>query len=123
LTRIGILVPEEVGDTTHFDRKTQTYLHVFQSVLLAYASKNVLLAALLHLSGQQQLIEDKVGLLEVEDDVELADIAVVLVHLFDESVYDFERNEFVVSRVTAGDEKEGGVSPVDDFGVLIMMHQ
>ena len=46
-----------------------TYLHVFQAILLTDAPQHVLLAALLHLSCQQQLIQDEISFLEVEDDV------------------------------------------------------
>ena len=67
-------------------RKARTYLHVLQAVLCSNDSKHILLAALLHFSGDQQLVEDEVGLLEVEDDVQLADVAVVFVHLLDIAV-------------------------------------
>ncbi len=94
-----------------------THLHVLQPVLLAYAPQHVLLAALLHLARQQQLVEDEVGLLEVEDDVELAHVAVVLVHLLHEPVDDLERDELVVGRVAPGDEEERRVSAVHDLRV------
>jgi len=55
--------------------------------------------------------------LEVEDDVELADIAVILVHLFDIAVDNFKSDEFVVGRVAAGNEEERGITTVDYFGV------
>jgi hypothetical protein len=67
-----------------------THLHVLEAVLLAYAPKHILLAALLHLACQQELVEDEVGLLEVEDDVEFAHVAVVLVHLLYVAVDNFE---------------------------------
>ena len=67
-----------------------THLHVLEGVLLGYAAQHILLAAFLELSRQQELVEDVVGLGEGEYDVELADVAVVLVHLLDVSVDDFE---------------------------------
>lgn len=95
--------------------RLSTHFHVFQAVLLADATQDVLLAALLHLSGEQQLVQDEVGLLEIEDDVQLADVAVVFVHLLDVAVHDLEGDEFVVFGVATGDEEEGGVATVDDL--------
>ena len=97
-------------------RKVVTYLQVLQAVLCTNDSKHVLFAALLHFSGDQQLIQDEVGLLEVEDDVQLADVAVVLVHLLDIAVDDFEGDQLVVGVVGSGDEEERGIATVDDFG-------
>ena len=97
-----------------------THLHLLQAVLGANDPQHILLAALLHFSREQELIEDEVGLLEVEDDVELADVAVVLVHLLDVAVHDLEGDELVVGGVGGGDEEEGGVAAVDDFGVCAM---
>jgi hypothetical protein len=94
-----------------------THLHVLKAVLLPYAPQHILLAALLELAGKQELVEDEVGLLEVEDDVQLAHVAVVLVHLLDITVDNLEGYEFVVDGVAAGDEEEGGIAAVDDFGV------
>ena len=84
---------------------------------MADAPEHVLLAALLHLAGQQQLVEDEVGFLEVEDDVEIANIAVVLVHLLDIAMDYFERDQLVVGRVAAGDEEERGIAAIYDLGV------
>lgn len=98
-------------------RKVATYLHVLQAVLCSNDSKHILLAALLHFSGDQQLVKDEVGLLEVEDDVQLADVAVVLVHLLDIAVDDFEGDQLIVGVVGSGDEEERGIATVDDFGV------
>lgn len=94
-----------------------THLHVLQAVLCPNDPKNVLLAALLHFAGDQQLIQNKVGLLEVEDDVQLADVAVVLVHLLDIAVDDLERDQLIVGVVGSGDEEERGIAAVDDFCV------
>jgi hypothetical protein len=94
-----------------------TYLHVLQAVLLAYTAEHILLAALLHLACQQKLVQDKVCLLEVEDNVELADVAVVLVHLLDVTMDDFERDQLIVRRVAAGNEEEGGISAVNNLGI------
>jgi hypothetical protein len=94
-----------------------THLHILQAVLLAYTAEHVLLATLLHFARQQKLVEDEVCLLEVEDDVELAHVAVVLVHLLDIAMDNFECNQLVVGRVAARDEEERGISAIDDLGV------
>jgi hypothetical protein len=94
-----------------------THLHVLQAVLLAYTAEHVLLATLLHFARQQKLIEDEVCLLEVEDDVELAHVSVVLIHLLDIAMDDFERDQLIVCGVATSDEEERGISAIDDLGV------
>jgi hypothetical protein len=79
---------------------------------LRYTSQDILLAALLELSCQQDFIQDVVCLGEREDDVELANIAVVLVHLFDIPMDDLEGDQLVVFRGAAGDEEERGISTI-----------
>lgn len=69
-----------------------TNLHVLKRVLLRDAPQDVLFAALLELSRQQEFVQYVVCLGKGEDDVELADVAVVLVHLFDVAVDYFERD-------------------------------
>ena len=55
--------------------------------------------------------------MEVEDDVELADVAIVFVHLFDVTVHNFQSDEFVVGGVAASDEEERRVAAVDNLCV------
>lgn len=93
------------------------HLHILKAILLPYAAQHILLAALLHLTSQQQLVEDEVGLLEVEDDVELTHVAVVLVHLLDVAMDNLEGDQLIVGRVAAGDEEERGVAAIYDLGV------
>jgi len=71
-------------------------LHVFKGILLSYASQNVLFAAFLELAREEQLIENIVCLGEGENYVQLANIAIVFVHLFNITVDNFEGNEFVI---------------------------
>lgn len=106
-----------VRATRDITSRRRTHLHVFQAVLLTYAPQNILLAAFLHLSRQQEFVQNKICLLEVEDDIELADVAVVLVHLFDVSVNGLEGDQLVVGRAASGDEEEGGITTVDNLGV------
>lgn len=65
-----------------------TYLHVFQGVLLAYASQDVLLTALLQFAGEEKLIENIICFCKGEYDVEFAHVAIIFVHLFDVAVND-----------------------------------
>jgi hypothetical protein len=53
--------------------------------------------------------------LEVEDDIELADIAVIFVHLLDIAVDNLQCDELVVVGCATGDEEEGSVAAVDNF--------
>ena len=76
-----------------------------------------LLARLLDLAGQEDLVEDSVDLVEVEDQVQLADVAEEGVENLDEEVNGLEEGELVVVCVNAGAEEEAGVPPVDDLVV------
>lgn len=104
------------GSVQH-EEKASTHLHLFQPILCANDSENVLTATLLHFASQQQLIQDEVCLLEVEYDVELAHVAVVFVHLFNVSVNNLKGQEFIVGGICGCDEEEGGITAVDDLGV------
>jgi len=107
----------EVGNGLNHIKRTRTYLNILKTILLPNTPQHVLLAALLHLSREQQLIEYKIRLLEVEDEIQLAHVAVVLVHLLDVAVHNLQRDQLVVRAVAAGNEEEGGVAPVDYLGV------
>ena len=54
--------------------------------------------------------------MEVEDDVELADVAEVTVEDLHEEVDHLQRHQLVVGLVDAGDEEERGVALVDHLG-------
>ena len=54
---------------------------------------------------------------EIRRPAYLAHISVVLVHLLDIAVDDFESDQLVVGIVGSGDEEERGIATVDDFGV------
>lgn len=81
------------------------------------ARENDLLARLLDLAGEKDLVEDGVNLVEVEDEVELADIAEEGVEDLDEEVDGLEVGQLVVVGVDAGAEEEAGVAAVDDLVV------
>ena len=74
----------------------ETYLHVLETILLADTPEHILLATLLHFSCEQKFVQNKVCFLKVEDDVQLAHIPIVLVHLLDVTVDYLKGNEFVV---------------------------
>lgn len=96
-------------------KQMQAYLHIFETVLLTDDSENVLLTAFLHLSSENELIEDEVCLLKIEDDIQLADVSIIFVHLLHVSVHDFESDQFVVDRSAASDEEEGSITAIDHF--------
>jgi hypothetical protein len=85
---------------------------------LANTSEDVLLATFLHFASEEKLIEDEVCLLEIEDDIKFAHIAIIFVHLLDKAMHDLKSDELVIGRVYSGDEKEGGIATVHDFGVF-----
>lgn len=76
-----------------------------------------LFARLLNLARQEDLVQDGVDLVEVEHEVELADVAEKGVEDLDEKVDGLEVGELVVVGVDAGAEKETGVPAVDDLVV------
>lgn len=101
-----------------------------QNVLCCYRFKDVLLGRLLDLAAHQQLVEDEVGLLEVEDDVELAHLGMdsmsarlawlcndclqtytseVLVQQLHVPVDDFQRQQLVVVLLNGAAEVQAGV--------------
>lgn len=57
---------------------------------------------------------------EVEDEVQLADVPEVLIEYFYEHLHELEHNELVVVLVDDCDEVETGVSLVDDFVFLVV---
>lgn len=95
-----------------------TYLHVFQTVLLANTSEDVLLAAFLHLAGEEELIENEICLLKVEDNIKFAHIAIIFVHLLDEAMHNLQGNELVIGGVYSGDEEKGGIATIHNLGVF-----
>lgn len=55
--------------------------------------------------------------MEIEDDVELAHVPVVFIHLLDVAVDDLEVDQFIVGGGAARDKEEGGITAIDDFRV------
>ena len=66
-------------------------------------------------AAHHELVDEPVRAVEVEDEVELADVAKVEVERLDEEVDRFQGDELVVATVDSRHEIEGGVASVDDF--------
>lgn len=81
------------------------------------AGQDDLLAGLLDLAGEEDLVEDGVDLVEVEDEVELAHVAEEGVEHLDEEVDRLQVRQLVVVGVDARAEEEPRVPPVDDLVV------
>lgn len=79
--------------------------------------QDILLAALLQLAREKHFVEYVIGLRKGKDNVELANIAVVLIHLLHIAVNDFECDQFIVLRGATSDEKKGGISSVYYLGI------
>ncbi|KAF7557343.1 hypothetical protein G7046_g6070 [Stylonectria norvegica] len=88
-----------------------------QLIQMLQPRQDDLLARLLDLAGQEDLVEDGVDLVEVEDEVEFADIAEEGVEDLDEEVDGLEVGQLVVVGVDAGAEEEPRVPPVDNLVV------
>ena len=84
-------------------------------VELLHPVQDRLLARLLHLAREEELVEDHVHLVEVEDEVELAHVPEELVEQLDEEVDRLKVDELVVLRVDAQREEEAGVPAVDEL--------
>ena len=79
------------------------------------AREDDLLGGLLDLTGEEDLVEDGVDLVEVEDEVELADVAEEGVEDLDEEVDRLEVGQLVIVGVDAGAEEKPRVPPVHDL--------
>ena len=58
--------------------------------------------------------------MKVEDQIQLADIAEVLIQYFDEHLHEFQNDQLVVVFVHDGDEVETGIPLVDDLVFLVV---
>jgi hypothetical protein len=72
---------------------------------------------LLYLARQEDLIEDRIDLVEVEDQIQLAHIAKEGIEDLNKEVNRLEVGKLVVVGIYARAEEEAGVSPVDHFVV------
>lgn len=104
-------------DEVDWRKCRETHLHIFQSILLVYTSQDILLAAFLHLPGQEEFVQDKVCFLKVENDIQFANIPIVFVHLLNIAMNNLKGDQFVIRGRTTGDEEERCITTVDNFRV------
>ena len=87
-----------------------------------YYSQNGLFARLLHFPSDDQLVQDRIGFLKVENEIQLANllsapgttrkmanvthIPKVPIQNFDISMYSLQRDQLVISRRDGADEEE-----------------
>ena len=69
------------------------------------------------LAGQKHFVDDGIDFVEIENQVQLADVVEVFVEDFDEVVDRLEIHEIIVADVDADAEIESRVPPVDDLEV------
>ena len=81
------------------------------------ARQHHLLARLLNLAGEEDLVEDGVDLVKVEDEVELAHVAEEGVEHLNEEVDGLEEGQLVVVGVDACAKEKTRVPPVHDLVV------
>jgi len=86
-------------------------------VLFGDTLEHSALARLLDLPRHHNLIENIVSLVEVEDEIELANVAEVAVQAFHEVVDRFQSQQLVVANVDACNEEKTSVTLVADLAV------
>ena len=79
------------------------------------------LARLRHLPSGNKLVQNQIDSVEVEDEVELADVAEIVVEDLDEEVDCFQEGELVVRGVAGDGEVEARVAAVDDLEGRVLL--
>ena len=82
-------------------------------------SENARAIRLAYLPVRNHLVENHVRAIDVEHDVELANVLEILIERFDDVVYEFQDGELVLFAVDAEDEVERRVLAIDDLHVAI----
>jgi hypothetical protein len=59
-------------------------------------------------------------LVEVENNVELADVAKILVQQLDEQVNGLHQKKLVIIYIHSKYEKDTGISPINNFKILVL---
>lgn len=78
-------------------------------------SQHNLLTRLLNLPSKEDLVKNRIDLVEIENQIQFTDVAEELIQHFDKEVNGLEVGELVVVCVDAGAEEEARVSSVDYF--------
>merc|ERR1711953_1550985 len=81
------------------------YLLLLVLISLLYLIQNCLLTGFLHLSAEEEFIEDEVGFFKIEDDVKLTDRSEIFVQHLHVSVDHLQGAQFIV-RLIHGEAKE-----------------
>ena len=68
-------------------------------------------------AGQKHFVDDRVDFVEIENQVQFADVVEILVEDFDEVVNRLQIHEIVVAHVDADAKVESGVSPINDLEI------
>ena len=67
-------------------------------------------------ASQKHFVDDGINFVEIEDEVQLADVVEILVQHLDEVVDRLQVHQVVVTHVHANAEVQARVSPVHDLG-------
>mmetsp|Transcript_28919 Transcript_28919/g.64205 ORF Transcript_28919/g.64205 Transcript_28919/m.64205 type:complete len:200 (+) Transcript_28919:39-638(+) len=93
-------------------------LFLLQLLELLHSLQDDVLICFLHLPCQDVLVQDAVHLVEVEHDVQLADVAEVLVQQLHEQVDGLHQQQLVVRSVRAEHEVQPRIPAVDELVAL-----
>src|SRR4051794_4550317 len=80
-------------------------------------SQHNLLTSLLNLPGQKHLVQNRIHLVKVKHQVQLAHVAKERVEHLDKEMYGLEERQLVIVGVDARAKEEPRVAPVDDLVV------
>ena len=81
--------------------------------------QHILLTTLLQLARKQQLIENKVRLLKIKDDIQLTHIPIILIHLLYISMNRLQCNQLIIIGIYSRDKEQTRVPPIDHFRVFV----
>lgn len=90
-------------------------LHLLQLLQHLDSIQYLLLARLFNLTRQNVFIQDGVHTIEVEDNVQLANIGKVRIQKLDEEMDGFQVAQLVVGNVDGNGKEKTGVSSVDEL--------
>lgn len=94
---------------------TPGHAQLLQLLQHLYSLQYLLLAGFLYLPGQNVFIQNGVHTVEVEHNVQLANIGKVRIQKLDEEMDGFQVAQLVVGNVDGNGEEQAGISPVDEL--------
>jgi len=92
-------------------------ISLFQTVQIVETFQYHGFARLLYLTGQEDLVEDSVCLIEIEHQIQLTYVLEECVEDFNEEVDGLQVRKFIVVCIDAEAEEKPGITPVDDLVV------